>query len=54
MTIALGLLGFALAAVAGLLFGLFIGGPLLGAACFAAMSAGICLHIARLNQTEVQ
>jgi hypothetical protein len=46
----IGLLGFALAAIAGLLFGLYIGGWLLGAAIFAAMAGGICVHLARVNQ----
>lgn len=51
MTILLGLLGFALAALSGLLLGLYFGGPLLGAAAFCVMAGGILIHLARVNQS---
>lgn len=50
MTTLFGLLGFTMAAIAGLLLGLFLGGPLLGAAAFCGITGGVLIHLARVNE----
>jgi hypothetical protein len=50
MTLLLGLLGFALAAISGLLLGYYVGGWLLGAAAFCGILAGVLIHLARVNE----
>lgn len=50
MTALFAIAGFALVIVAGVAFGLWFGGPLLGIALGSAAGGGVSLHLARVNE----